>query len=132
MMVIVNRLWLVLILYTGYDVYEKYNQHNQKMSEIQDQKSVAENNVKLNQKKVDQLSEVLEDIKAAEKRMKKVEEQAVVIQRKFPSVINDAEIMNLFNNIGSNINIKNKQIEKPLLLRCTFILKRFMSIYAIY
>lgn len=110
MMMIVNRLWLLLILYTGYDVYEKYNEHTQKMEDIQGQKTAAENNVKRNQKKVDQLSEVLANIKAAEKRMKKVEEQAVVIQKKFPSIINDAELMNLFNNIANNINIKNIQI----------------------
>jgi Tfp pilus assembly protein PilO len=110
MMIIVNRLWLLLILYTGYDVYEKYNEHTEKLKDIQGQKAAVENTVRRNQKKVDQLSEVLENIKAAEKRMKKVEAQAIVIQKKFPSIINDAELMNLFNNIANNINIKNIQI----------------------
>lgn len=110
MMSFVNRLWLLLVFYTGYDVYDKYQVHLEEMTSIKEQRELVQGRIEKNQKKVDQLSEVLENIKAAEKRMKKVEEQAVVIQRKFPSVINDAELMNLFSNIASNLNIKNIQI----------------------
>ena len=42
--------------------------------------------------------------------MKKVEEQAVIVQRKFPSVINDAELMNLFSQTAQALNIKNIQL----------------------
>tara|TARA_B100000925_G_scaffold291314_1_gene278922 strand:+ start:2005 stop:2607 length:603 start_codon:yes stop_codon:yes gene_type:complete len=110
MMSIVNRLWLVLVIYTGYDGYKKYEAHLEEMTSIKEQRELVQGRIEKNKKKVDQLSEVLENIKAAEKRMKKVEEQAVIIQRKFPSVINDAELMNLFSNIASNLNIKNIQI----------------------
>jgi hypothetical protein len=52
MMALVNRLWLVLILYTGYDVYEKYSEHKEKVLDIESRKIAAINKVAKNMKKV--------------------------------------------------------------------------------
>ena len=107
MMALVQRVWLFIILYTGYDVYLKFEEHQTEMKTIEDTKSGIRNRIKKNKKKVQELEKFFSDIKEAEGRMKKVEEQAKVLQLKFPSVINDSEYLGFFNGVASSLNMKN-------------------------
>ena len=73
--------------------------------------SIAENRlfkIKLKKsKKVKEIDKFRQNLREAEARVKKVEEQARVIQRKFPSKISDTEYLSIFNNIADALNMKN-------------------------
>ncbi|MAW07466.1 MAG: hypothetical protein CME61_04200 [Halobacteriovoraceae bacterium] len=107
MMLLVNRLWLLVIFYTGYNMYTAYEEHQVKLKDIDSRKQVVQEKIKKNEKKVKEIDKFRKNLREAEARVKKVEEQARVIQRKFPSKISDTEYLTIFNNIADALNMKN-------------------------
>ena len=107
---LVNKLWILIILYTGFEIYTKWEEVQEriktKTSNIPQMKMAIEKN----KKKLRDLERYFTDIEEAKQRIKKVASEVESIQRKFPSTISDSEYLGVMSTLAESLNIKNLQL----------------------
>ena len=104
---LVNKFWLLIILYTGYEVYMAYEAHGEKLIAEERRVPQIKKQIKKAEKEKAQLKQYFEDIEEAKKRIEKVAQEVERLQRQFPLEISDTENLELISSIAESLNIKN-------------------------
>lgn len=107
---LVNKLWILVVLYTGFEVYSKYEEFQNRIKTETSNIPQMKEAIKKNKKKLRDLERYFTDIEEAKKRIKKVASEVESIQRKFPSTISDAEYLGVMSTLAESLNIKNLQL----------------------
>ncbi len=107
MMAIVSNLWLLIILYTGYAVYEKYMIHEEQLVALNDQIPTITNNIAKAKKEKKQLETYFLDIEEAKQKIGIVQNEVEKLQRQFPTEISDTDNLSMISAIADSLNIKN-------------------------
>jgi Tfp pilus assembly protein PilO len=104
---LVGKAWLLILLYTGFMIWEMYIDHNDKLStlEVQIPKKKQELRKKRNEKK--QIEQYLKDIEKARDQIELVAQEVENVQKKLPDVIDDAANLRRVKEISDALNIKN-------------------------
>jgi Tfp pilus assembly protein PilO len=106
-MAIVSKLYLLIILWTGYQVYAKFEEHQTNLESLNTQIPTIEGTIARAKKEKKQLENYFSDIEEAKQRIQKVRDDVEKVQRQFPSEISDTENISLLSSIAESLNIKN-------------------------
>jgi Tfp pilus assembly protein PilO len=106
-MAIVSNLWILIILYTGYNVFEKMQLHDAEMVALNDQIPVVQTQIQKGKKERKQLESYFADIEEAKQKITKVAEEVERLQKQFPVEISDTDNLAMISAIADSLNIKN-------------------------
>lgn len=104
---LVQKLWLIIIAYTGFVVWELYVAHNDQVLQLETQIPAIKKQLKKRQSEKKQIEQYLVDIEKARTQIELVAQEVENVQRKLPDVIDDAANLRLVKEISDSINIKN-------------------------
>jgi len=104
---IVANIWLMIIAYTGYSVWEAFNLHTEKVEIARNQIPEIQSNIAKMQKEKKQLENYFSDIEEAKARIEKVAAEIEKLQQQFPSEISDTDNLALISSIAEILNVKN-------------------------
>ena len=106
----VNKIWILILVYTAFEVYTKYEEFQQRIKDKTSNIPQLKTTIARNKKKLQDLERYFTDIEEAKQRIKKVASEVEAIQRKFPSTISDAEYLGVMSSLAESLNIKNLQL----------------------
>ena len=107
---LVNKLWILVVAYTAFEIYTKYEEFQQRVKEKTSNIPQLKATIAKNKKKLRDLEKYFTDIEEAKQRIKKVASEVEAIQRKFPSTISDSEYLGVMSSLAESLNIKNLQL----------------------
>lgn len=104
---LVSKIYLIIILYTCWSVYEKYEDYNNKVVSLGSQVPVLKARFKKKEKEKKQLESYYDDIKNAKHKIERVALEIEKIQKQLPSEISDTDNLSLISKLAEDLNIKN-------------------------
>ena len=107
---LIYNLWIFVLGYISFGVYEHYMDHAQKLEDIANSIPSIEKSVKSKEKKVSDLKGYFSDISNAKERIERVAGEVEKIQRKFPSDINDSYYIKGLKEFTRSLNMKKVSI----------------------
>ena len=102
---ILSKLHFFILLWVVYSVFDKYESHSSKITEIQNRIPIIKNKIKRKNKELKDLQRFLKDVEKAKKMIEKVAQENERIQRQFPSRINDSENLGMVSSMVNRLNI---------------------------
>jgi len=102
---LISRLHIFILLWVVFNVFEKYDSHTTKTTEIESRIPIIENKIKRKNKELRDLQKFLKDVEKAKKMIERVAQENERIQRKFPSKINDSENLSMVSSMVNRLNI---------------------------
>ena len=102
---ILSKLHVFILLWVVYSVFDKYESHSSKITEIQNRIPIIKNKIKRKNKELKDLQRFLKDVEKAKKMIEKVAQENERIQRQFPSRINDSENLGMVSSMVNRLNI---------------------------
>tara|TARA_B100000683_G_C12372096_1_gene507620 strand:+ start:256 stop:903 length:648 start_codon:yes stop_codon:yes gene_type:complete len=102
---ILSKLHFFILLWVVYSVFDKYESHSTKITEIQNRIPIIKNKIKRKNKELKDLQRFLKDVEKAKKMIEKVAQENERIQRQFPSRINDSENLGMVSSMVNRLNI---------------------------
>ncbi|WP_412473996.1 type 4a pilus biogenesis protein PilO [Halobacteriovorax sp. YZS-1-1] len=110
MLSIVNKLYLLFVVYGLFLTYEAYNEVQLERESLENQVSSFE--VRLNKKKKElkKLKEYEKDVERKKEEIEIVAQKLEETQKKLPRDISDNESINLIKRLGESLKIKESQI----------------------
>ena len=104
---LVSKIYLIIILYTCWSVYEKYENYNKQVASLGSQVPVLKARFKKKEKEKKQLESYYDDIKNAKHKIERVALEIEKIQKQLPSEISDTDNLSLISKLAEDLNIKN-------------------------
>lgn len=104
---IVSKIHFLIIIYslwTGWEMWEEYKLNS---GDLIAQKPILMGRIKKLKRDEKRVKNYLKDIEKAKERIKVVEKEVSVLQRKLPEKIQDSTSINIIKSIGQSLNIKN-------------------------
>ncbi len=104
---LISKIYLIIILYTCWSVYEKYENYNTKVASLGSQVPVLKARFKKKEKEKKQLESYYDDIENAKHKIERVAQEIEKIQKQLPSEISDTDNLSLISKLAEDLNIKN-------------------------
>lgn len=104
---LVGNIYLVIILWVGYGVYDKYTSHDSEMAELEKQLTEAKDDIKKKELKVKQLENYFKDVEEAKERIEKVAQGIEKLQRQLPAENVETENVQMLKDVATKLNIKD-------------------------
>ena len=82
---LVKNIWLIILVFTAYEVWVAWEEHQAVIDEKSQDIPAIEAKIKVNKKKVKELKSYFKDISEAKERIERVARDVEKLQRKFPS-----------------------------------------------
>ena len=98
---------ILIILKVGFDVFGKFEEHEEIMKTLKSQKPALINQKKTMQKKLELAKTFQENLEESKERVRQVAEQIEKVKKQLPNTISDTAILDYFNNEAELMNIKN-------------------------
>jgi len=103
---LVSQLWILIILWGGFGVYTKYEEHNVALESSRAEVPDLEAKISKKQKEKKDLQNYFSDIEEAKTKIEKVASEIERLQQQFPSEISDTDNLALISSIAESLNIK--------------------------
>ena len=110
MAAIVSKIYLLIIIYAGYNVYygeSGYVEYNNKVNSLKERVPILKSRYKKKEKEKKQLESYYDDIKNAKSKIERVALEIEKTQQQLPSEISDTENLSLISTLAEELNIKN-------------------------
>jgi len=101
-----QKIWLLIILYGGWEAYQVYVFHEEKIVNIEAAKPRIQTQIRKARKEKKQIKTYLRDIEEAKKNIELVAQEVERLQKKLPETIQDAENLAIIKKIATDLNIK--------------------------
>ena len=106
MMAIVGKIWLFILLWCGYQVYNKYEEHTGQLRLAKDELPSLEAQIVKKQKEKKDLENYFADIEEAKEKIEKVASEIERLQQQFPAQISDTDNLAMISSLAEILNIK--------------------------
>lgn len=104
---IFSKAHIIIILYGLWNAWEIWEDHSLKVGDISAQIPIVKGRINKLKRDRKRVKGYLEDIEKAKEKIKLVEEEVRVIQKKLPEKIQDSTNISIIKDIGSKLNIQN-------------------------
>ena len=101
-----QKVWLFILLYGGWEAYQVYVFHEEKLETIEGAKPRIQTQIRKANKERKQIRTYLRDIEEAKKNIELVAQEVERLQKKLPETIQDAENLSIIKKIATDLNIK--------------------------
>jgi Tfp pilus assembly protein PilO len=101
---------IIIILYSGYDLYTLHLEHEELLDSKQQTVPAIENRIRRLKKERKEVDSYMADIESAKKRIELVAQEVESLQRKLPSNISDPENLAMFQGFTDNLNIRDVSV----------------------
>ncbi len=106
MMMFVGKIWLMIILWCGYNVYTKYEEHATLIQTAKDELPIIQDQIARKQKEKKDLENYFSDIEEAKGKIEKVASEIERLQQQFPAQISDTDNLAMISSLAEILNIK--------------------------
>lgn len=100
----------LLMGWTGYGFYERYEAHQVKLKSLTDVRSGIEGKTKLSKLKLKKITKFKANLEKSKKRIVEVNEQIKKVQRQLPSNINDTDVISQIQEEAELLNLKESVV----------------------
>ena len=104
---IISKTHLIIITYSLWSAWILWEEHALEVSQVRNEKPVIALKIKKLKTDRKRVRGYLKDIEKAKEKIKLVEEEVRILQRKLPEKIQDAANLETIKTIGKSVNIKN-------------------------
>lgn len=127
---ILANLHILIFLYVGYDVYTKYEEHTVATEAVTSQFPAIDNERNDLNRRIQQIEEFRKKAEEYKARVEEVARNIEAVQRQLPADTNDNQIVSLFRDEMSNLNIKTPTINPGIEEVSTYFISKDYSINA--
>jgi len=106
----IANIHFLIIIYGLYGMWEQFDANTIRMEELNNQFPSIEAEIVSNQKKVKEIQEFVKKTEESKIRVEEVAKNIESAQKQLPAEINDNQILTVFNQEISSLNIKDPQI----------------------
>ncbi|MBI2521587.1 MAG: type 4a pilus biogenesis protein PilO [Bdellovibrio sp.] len=106
MTALIGKIWLFIMLWTGYSVYTKYEEHSEALRIAQDELPTIHAQIVKKQKEKKDLENYFADIEEAKEKIEKVANEIERLQQQFPAEISDTDNLSMISSLAEILNIK--------------------------
>ncbi len=106
----IANIHFLIVIYGLYGVWESFDANTLRMDELNNQFPSIEAEIISNQKKVKEIQEFVKKTEESKIRVEEVAKNIESAQKQLPAEINDNQILTVFNQEISSLNIKDPQI----------------------
>lgn len=110
MLGVVNKLFLLIILYAGWMGYEAWEETNQNVDQLKATIVSLNRKVKESERQKKQVATYLKNIDNKKKEIEEVALQVEKVQKKLPTEVSNSENQALIRSISDNLKIKSAKI----------------------
>ena len=107
---VIANVHFLIIIYGLYGAWETFDANSMRMEELNTQFPSVEAEIVQNQKKVKEIQEFVKKTEESKVRVEEVAKNIESAQKQLPAEINDNQILTVFNQEISSLNIKDPQI----------------------
>lgn len=134
MKALVNKLianaHVLLFLYGVYGAYTLYDEHNIRLTEIQNQSLSLDGEIEQNQRKVKEIQEFSKKTDEYKVRVEEVAKNIEAVQKQLPAETNDTQILGFFQTEMSALNIKDSNFTPGREDKSTYFVSKEYSLKA--
>lgn len=134
MKALVNKLianaHVLLFLYGVYGAYTLYDEHNIRLTEIQNQSLSLDGEIEQNQRKVKEIQEFSKKTDEYKVRVEEVAKNIEAVQKQLPAETNDTQILGFFQTEMSALNIKDSNFTPGKEDKSTYFVSKEYSLKA--
>lgn len=127
MMSLINKLYLLLILYSLFLVYESYSEVGLEKESLQSDITSFQGRLNRKKKELRKLREYEKDVERKKEEIEIVAQKLEEAQKRLPKDISDNESINLIKNLGEILKIKEVQINPSGQEEHGFYITKFYS-----
>lgn len=127
---ILANLHILIFLYVGYDIYMRYEEHTVAAEAITSQFPAIDNERTDLNRRIQQIEEFRKKAEEYKARVEEVARNIEAVQRQLPADTNDNQIVSLFREEMSNLNIKSPTINPGTEEVSTYFISKDYSINA--
>ncbi|PIK14479.1 type 4a pilus biogenesis protein PilO [Halobacteriovorax sp. JY17] len=104
---LVANLHIFIFLYLAFGVFTKFQEHSEKLLQMEGQIPALTAKINKNKREKKQLSSYLKDVEAAKERIELVATEVEKIQKKLPDTVDDTKNLSLLKSLAEKLNIKS-------------------------
>lgn len=104
---IVNKIYLLIILYAGFSAWTIYEEKKTQVDSDKASIQLLRNKINKKKKEVRDAKAQLKDLEKSKANVERMAQSVEKLQRQLPSDINDAENIEIIKNISDRLNIKD-------------------------
>ncbi|WP_417337147.1 type 4a pilus biogenesis protein PilO [Halobacteriovorax marinus] len=104
---LVSKVHIFIFLYLAFGVYTKWQEHSEKLSQMEMQIPAVTAKINKSKREKKQLTAYLKDVEAAKERIELVAQEVEKIQRKLPDTVDDTKNLSLLKNLAEKLNIRS-------------------------
>jgi len=94
-------------LYLAFGVFTKWQEHSEKLSQMEMQIPAVTAKINKSKREKKQLTAYLKDVEAAKERIELVAQEVEKIQRRLPDTVDDTKNLSLLKNLAEKLNIRS-------------------------
>ncbi|MFG1487331.1 type 4a pilus biogenesis protein PilO [Halobacteriovorax sp. RZ-2] len=110
MLSLINKLYLLLILWGAFQAYEAYNQVDSEREVLQSDLNAINGRIAKKKRELKKLKDYERDVEQKKEEIEIVAQKLEETQRRLPKDISDNESINLIKKLGESLKIKDVQI----------------------
>jgi Tfp pilus assembly protein PilO len=110
MLNLVNKLYIIIFLWAGYTVFEKYQAVEKEKTDTEQVIQGIEAKIKRNRREQRKIAKYVKNIKTKKQEIEQVAIQIEKVQRRLPSVIADSENITFIRGISDSLKIRKVNI----------------------
>ncbi|MFG1500524.1 type 4a pilus biogenesis protein PilO [Halobacteriovorax sp. XZX-3] len=110
MLSLINKLYLILIVWGAFQAYEAYNEVEIERASLQEEVNIVNGRISKKKKELKKLKDYERDVEQKKEEIEIVAQKLEETQRRLPKDISDNESINLIKKLGESLKIKDVQI----------------------
>lgn len=123
---LINRLWLGILIFSIYSVYESYATKEQRKDEIKNEISQLSAKIQKQRRQIKLIQEYQKDIEAKKNEIEEVAVQIENLQKRFPREVSDPENIKIIKELSDALKIRDLNITPEQdIVNGFYIVKRY-------
>ncbi len=123
---LINRLWLGILIYSVYSVYDSYATKEERKNEIKQEISQLSSKIQKQRRQIKLIQEYQKDIEAKKNEIEEVAIQIENLQKRFPREVSDPENIKIIKELSDALKIRDLNITPEQdIVNGFYIVKRY-------